>query len=174
MITFNPKKRGGGGGDLKGQKSFWGNVKHRPLEGAIPNIVAELMAVLFCSVLFSSVLFCSVLFCQLDNLVLINKIKEQLMAEKIRPPHLPTASAPSQQPGSAPPSQVEAIQHGIGKSHQMQVLQGHIPPHPDVALHARPASSSVTGAFTTTSCPPGSQSSAFSDACTPVPGERRF
>ncbi|KAJ6656779.1 hypothetical protein lerEdw1_003110 [Lerista edwardsae] len=26
---------------------------------------------------------------QLDNLVLINKIKEQLMAEKIRPPHLP-------------------------------------------------------------------------------------
>ncbi|XP_011811047.1 PREDICTED: zinc finger protein 362 [Colobus angolensis palliatus] len=35
---------------------------------------------------------------QLDNLVLINKIKEQLMAEKIRPPHLPPTSASSQQP----------------------------------------------------------------------------
>ncbi|XP_063798105.1 zinc finger protein 362 isoform X3 [Pseudophryne corroboree] len=34
---------------------------------------------------------------QLDNLVLINKIKEQLMAEKIRPPHLPPTSVPSQQ-----------------------------------------------------------------------------
>ncbi|TWW61960.1 Zinc finger protein 362 [Takifugu flavidus] len=82
---------------------------------------------------------------QLDNLVLINKIKEQLMAEKIRPPHLPTGPALSQQPGVAPPSQTDAIQHGIAKSQQIPVLHGHIPSHPDVALHARPASSSVTG-----------------------------
>ncbi|CAG07027.1 unnamed protein product, partial [Tetraodon nigroviridis] len=82
---------------------------------------------------------------QLDNLVLINKIKEQLMAEKIRPPHLPTASAPSQQPGSAPRCQVDALQHGTAKTQQLPVLHGHMPSHPDVALHARPASSSVTG-----------------------------
>lgn len=74
------------------------------------------------------------------------------MAEKIRAPHLPTASAPSQQPGSASPSQVDAIQHGIAKTQQLPVLHGHIPSHPDVALHARPASSSVTGVFMTTSC----------------------
>lgn len=73
------------------------------------------------------------------------------MAEKIRPPHLPPASAPSQQPGSAPPSQVDAIQHGIAKTQQMAVLHGHIPSHPDVVLHARPASSSVTGVFAATS-----------------------
>lgn len=75
------------------------------------------------------------------------------MAEKIRPPHLPPASAPSQQAGSAPPSQVDAIQHGIAKTQQMPVLHGHMPSHPDVALHARPASSSVTGVFRTTCCP---------------------
>ncbi|CAJ0964114.1 unnamed protein product [Ranitomeya imitator] len=43
-------------------------------------------------------------FSRLDNLVLINKIKEQLMAEKIRPPHLPPTSVPSQQPLLVPPS----------------------------------------------------------------------
>ncbi|XP_038552768.1 zinc finger protein 362a isoform X3 [Micropterus salmoides] len=79
---------------------------------------------------------------QLDNLVLINKIKEQLMAEKIRPPHLPTASAPSQQTLLAPPSQVDGGQHGMSKGQQMQI---HNPSQPDIALHARPASSSVTG-----------------------------
>uniref|UniRef100_A0A3B4ZTG6 Zinc finger protein 362-like n=1 Tax=Stegastes partitus TaxID=144197 RepID=A0A3B4ZTG6_9TELE len=82
---------------------------------------------------------------QLDNLVLINKIKEQLMAEKIRPPHLPPASAPSQQPLLAPPSQAEGGQHGMSKAQQMQALHSHSPSQPDIALHARPASSSVTG-----------------------------
>lgn len=73
------------------------------------------------------------------------------MAEKIRPPHLPTGPALSQQPRVAPPNQTDAIQHGIAKSQQIPVLQGHIPSHPDVALHARPASSSVTGRATTVS-----------------------
>uniref|UniRef100_A0A3Q1FDQ6 Zinc finger protein 362a n=1 Tax=Acanthochromis polyacanthus TaxID=80966 RepID=A0A3Q1FDQ6_9TELE len=82
---------------------------------------------------------------QLDNLVLINKIKEQLMAEKIRSPHLPPASTPSQQPLLAPPSQTEGGQHGMSKAQQMQVLHSHSPSQPDIALHARPASSSVTG-----------------------------
>uniref|UniRef100_A0A3P8S069 Zinc finger protein 362a n=1 Tax=Amphiprion percula TaxID=161767 RepID=A0A3P8S069_AMPPE len=82
---------------------------------------------------------------QLDNLVLINKIKEQLMAEKIRSPHLPPASTPSQQPLLAPASQTEGGQHGMSKAQQMQVLHSHSPSQPDIALHARPASSSVTG-----------------------------
>ncbi|XP_029357612.1 zinc finger protein 362a isoform X4 [Echeneis naucrates] len=82
---------------------------------------------------------------QLDNLVLINKIKEQLMAEKIRPPHLPAASAPSQQPLLPSPSQVESGLHGMSKAQQMQVLHSHSSSQPDIALHARPASSSVTG-----------------------------
>nr|XP_026654769.1 zinc finger protein 362 [Zonotrichia albicollis] len=47
---------------------------------------------------------------QLDNLVLINKIKEQLMAEKIRPPHLPPTSVASQQPLLVPPSPAESSQ----------------------------------------------------------------
>lgn len=97
--------------------------------------LTELMAVLLSQTLFSG--------CQLDNLVLINKIKEQLMAEKIRPPHPPTASAPSHQPLVAPPSHADSIQHGISKAQQMQVLHSHSPSQPDVALHAR--SSSVTG-----------------------------
>ena len=71
------------------------------------------------------------------------------MAEKIRPPHLPTASAPSQQPMVAPPSQADSVQHGMSKAQQMPVLHGHVPSQPDVALHARPASSSVTGTLTT-------------------------
>ncbi|XP_033940084.1 zinc finger protein 362a isoform X3 [Pseudochaenichthys georgianus] len=49
---------------------------------------------------------------QLDNLVLINKIKEQLMAEKIRPQHLPAASAPSQQPLLPPFIQADGSHHG--------------------------------------------------------------
>lgn len=83
--------------------------------------------------------------CQLDNLVLINKIKEQLMAEKIRPPHLPAASAPSQQPLLAPPGQVDSGQQGMTKAQQMHVLHNHSSSQPDIALHARPTSSSVTG-----------------------------
>lgn len=94
------------------------------------------------AVLLSQMLFPG---CQLDNLVLINKIKEQLMAEKIRPPHLPTASAPSQQPSLAPPSHADGSQHGMSKAQQMQVLHSHNTSQPDIALHARPASSSVTG-----------------------------
>ncbi|XP_071382462.1 zinc finger protein 362-like [Centroberyx affinis] len=84
---------------------------------------------------------------QLDNLVLINKIKEQLMAEKIRPPHLPATTVPSQQPLLIPPTQVEGGQHGMSlpKVQQMPGLHTHSPSQPDIALHARPASSSVTG-----------------------------
>ncbi|XP_072308728.1 zinc finger protein 362a [Eucyclogobius newberryi] len=81
---------------------------------------------------------------QLDNLVLINKIKEQLMAEKTRPPHLSPASEASQVSLLSPPTQVEG--HGTSKSQTLSsVLPGHGPPQPDIALHARPASSSVTG-----------------------------
>ena len=86
--------------------------------------------------------------CQLDNLVLINKIKEQLMAEKIRPPHLPASSSASQQPLVAAPSQAEGSQHGMTKAQQMPALQSNSPSQPDIALHARPASSSVTGTMT--------------------------
>ncbi|XP_036387510.1 zinc finger protein 362a [Megalops cyprinoides] len=84
---------------------------------------------------------------QLDNLVLINKIKEQLMAEKIRPPHLPPTSLPSQQPLLVPPSPSEGGQHGmpVPKVQQVQGLQSHSPSQPDIALHARPASSTVSG-----------------------------
>lgn len=72
------------------------------------------------------------------------------MAEKIRPPHLPAASAPSQQPLLASPSQAESGQHGMSKAQQMQVLHSHSSSQPDIALHARPASSSVTGTLTLT------------------------
>lgn len=102
--------------------------------------LTELMAVLLSQMLFSG--------CQLDNLVLINKIKEQLMAEKIRPPHPPTASAPSHQPLVAPPGHVDGIQHGMSKAQQMPVVHSHSQSQPDVALHARSASSSVTGTLT--------------------------
>lgn len=87
------------------------------------------------------------------------------MAEKIRSPHLPAASAPPQQPGAAPPGQADTVaQHGMAKGQQMPVLHGHIPSHPDVALHARPASSSVTG--TTASPSPNSGS----ECPPPTPG----
>ncbi|KAK3512804.1 hypothetical protein QTP70_025353 [Hemibagrus guttatus] len=84
---------------------------------------------------------------QLDNLVLINKIKEQLMAEKIRPPHLPPTSVQSQQPLLVPPTSVEGGTHSmaVSKLQQMPGLPPHSPTQPDVALHARPASSSVAG-----------------------------
>uniref|UniRef100_H2LGH8 Zinc finger protein 362a n=1 Tax=Oryzias latipes TaxID=8090 RepID=H2LGH8_ORYLA len=85
---------------------------------------------------------------QLDNLVLINKIKEQLMAEKIRQPHLPAASSASQQP-LLTPSQADGSQHGSSKAQQqMPALYSQSPSQPDIALHARPASSSVTGILT--------------------------
>uniref|UniRef100_A0A3B1J1U7 Zinc finger protein 362a n=1 Tax=Astyanax mexicanus TaxID=7994 RepID=A0A3B1J1U7_ASTMX len=82
---------------------------------------------------------------QLDNLVLINKIKEQLMAEKIRPPHLPSTSVPSQQPLLVPPTPSEGGQHSMPKLQQMPGLHPHSPTQPDIALHARPASSTVAG-----------------------------
>lgn len=70
------------------------------------------------------------------------------MAEKIRPPHLPSAPVPPQQPLLAAPSQTESGQHGASKAQHMQVLHSHSPSQPDIALHARPASSSVTGTLT--------------------------
>ncbi|XP_056398404.1 zinc finger protein 362 isoform X3 [Hyla sarda] len=84
---------------------------------------------------------------QLDNLVLINKIKEQLMAEKIRTPHLPPTSVPSQQPLLIPPSPAETSQSvmSLQKLQQVPGLHPQAVPQPDVALHARPATSSVTG-----------------------------
>ncbi|XP_046881106.1 zinc finger protein 362a isoform X6 [Hypomesus transpacificus] len=83
---------------------------------------------------------------QLDNLVLINKIKEQLMAEKIRPPHLPSTTVPSQQPLLVPATQTEGGQHGMPGPKVQQMgggLHSHSPSQPDIALHARPASSTV-------------------------------
>ena len=84
---------------------------------------------------------------QLDNLVLINKIKEQLMAEKIRPPHLPPMSASSQQPLLVPPAPAESSQAvmSLPKLQQVPGLHPQAVPQPDVALHARPATSTVTG-----------------------------
>ncbi|XP_073426222.1 zinc finger protein 362 isoform X2 [Dendrobates tinctorius] len=84
---------------------------------------------------------------QLDNLVLINKIKEQLMAEKIRPPHLPPTSVPSQQPLLIPPSPAETSQSvmSLQKLQQVPGLHPQAVPQPDVALHARPATSSIIG-----------------------------
>ncbi|XP_029630494.1 zinc finger protein 362 isoform X2 [Salmo trutta] len=46
---------------------------------------------------------------QMDNIVLINKIKEQLMAEKIRPPHLPPSTVPSQRQLLGNPTQTGRI-----------------------------------------------------------------
>ncbi|KAJ8371253.1 hypothetical protein SKAU_G00112810 [Synaphobranchus kaupii] len=85
---------------------------------------------------------------QLDNLVLINKIKEQLMAEKIRPPHLsPPTTVHSQQALLMSPSASESGQQvmSIPKLQQMSGLHPHSPSQPDIALHARPASSMVAG-----------------------------
>ena len=70
------------------------------------------------------------------------------MAEKIRPPHLPAASAASQQPLLAPPTQAEGGQHGMSKAQQIPALHSNNSSQPDIALHARPASSSVTGTLT--------------------------
>lgn len=68
------------------------------------------------------------------------------MAEKIRPPHLPTASAPSQQPLLPPSGHADGVQHGaMSKGQPMAVLHSHSPSQPDVAVHPRSASSSVTG-----------------------------
>ncbi|XP_047203731.1 zinc finger protein 362a isoform X3 [Girardinichthys multiradiatus] len=71
--------------------------------------------------------------------------QEQLMAEKIRPPQLPAASAASQQPLLSPSCQADGSQHGMSKAQQGSGLHSPSPSQPDIALHARPASSSVTG-----------------------------
>lgn len=69
------------------------------------------------------------------------------MAEKIRPPHLQPASVPSQQPLLVPSAGTDGGQHNIStpKLQQMPGLHAHGTSQPDIALHARPASSSVTG-----------------------------
>ncbi|KAG8536172.1 hypothetical protein GDO81_026983, partial [Engystomops pustulosus] len=68
------------------------------------------------------------------------------MAEKIRPPHLPPTSVPSQQPLLIPQSPAETSQSvmSLQKLQQVPGLHPQAVPQPDVALHARPATSSVT------------------------------
>ncbi|XP_062871638.1 zinc finger protein 362b [Trichomycterus rosablanca] len=82
---------------------------------------------------------------QLDNLVLIDKIKEQLMAEKIRPAHLPPTTVPSQQTllVALPPSEVTQHMMSVPKVQQVPSLQAHNSAQLDIALHARRASSSA-------------------------------
>uniref|UniRef100_A0A672M1Z1 Zinc finger protein 362-like n=1 Tax=Sinocyclocheilus grahami TaxID=75366 RepID=A0A672M1Z1_SINGR len=84
---------------------------------------------------------------QLDNLVLIDKIKEQLMAEKIRSPHLPPTTVSSQQTllVASPPSDGGQHVMSIPKLQQVPGLQSHNSSQPDIALHARPASSTIAG-----------------------------
>ncbi|PIO14049.1 hypothetical protein AB205_0011190 [Aquarana catesbeiana] len=69
------------------------------------------------------------------------------MAEKIRPPHLPPTSVPSQQSLLIPSSPAETSQSvmSLQKLQQVPGLHPQAVPQPDVALHARPATSSVTG-----------------------------
>ncbi|KAK3518557.1 hypothetical protein QTP70_001600 [Hemibagrus guttatus] len=105
---------------------------------------------------------------QLDNLVLIDKIKEQLMAEKIRPAHLPPTTVPSQQTllVASPPS--DAAQHmmQIPKLQQVPSLQAHNSSQPDIALHARPASSAVPGLVPTSRTDSQSTSQAMTSTTT--------
>lgn len=69
------------------------------------------------------------------------------MAEKIRPAHLPPTTVPSQQTLLVASQPSDAAQHmmPIPKLQQVPSLQAHNSTQPDVALHARPASSSVPG-----------------------------
>lgn len=72
------------------------------------------------------------------------------MAEKIRPLHLPPTSTPSQQPLLVPTSSPDgSAQHGLSVPKPQQVPGHHPQPQgsgqPDIALHARPASSSGPG-----------------------------
>ena len=69
------------------------------------------------------------------------------MAEKIRPPHLPPTSASSQQPLLVPPAPADSSQAvmSLPKLQQVPGLHPQAVPQPDVALHARPATSTVTG-----------------------------
>ncbi|CDQ77977.1 unnamed protein product [Oncorhynchus mykiss] len=94
---------------------------------------------------------------QMDNIVLINKIKEQLMAEKIRPPHLPPSTVPSPQQRLGNPTQTgggQQVQMSVQKLQQMQQgLHVHSSSQPDIALHTRTASSSVAGTLTAPTSP---------------------
>lgn len=74
------------------------------------------------------------------------------MAEKIRPLHLPPTSTPSQQPLLVPTSSSDGgAQHGLSvPKPQPQQVPGHHPQPQgsgpsDIALHARPVSSSGSG-----------------------------
>ncbi|XP_042199604.1 zinc finger protein 362 isoform X3 [Callorhinchus milii] len=88
---------------------------------------------------------------QLDNLMLINKIKEQLMAEKIRSPHMPPTTIPSQQPLLVPTTS-QSLQSQLAVLKPQQLTDIHTQsPQPDVALHARPATSSMSGHSISTS-----------------------
>ncbi|XP_054639361.1 zinc finger protein 362a isoform X1 [Dunckerocampus dactyliophorus] len=72
--------------------------------------------------------------------------QEQLMAEKIRAPHPPTTTLPSQHTLLTPPSQEDGGQHEMSKAQHTPGLNR--PSQGDVVLHAspaRPASSSLTG-----------------------------
>lgn len=76
------------------------------------------------------------------------------MAEKIRPLHLPPTSTPSQQPLLVPTSSPDgSAQHGMSVQKPQQVPGHHPQPQgsgqPDIALHARPASSSGPGTVIT-------------------------
>ena len=74
------------------------------------------------------------------------------MAEKIRPPHMPSTTVPSQQPLLVQTTQTEGGQHGMSGPKVQQMGGGlhshsHSPSQPDIALHARPASSTVAGSY---------------------------
>lgn len=69
------------------------------------------------------------------------------MAEKIRPTHLPPTTVPSQQTLLVASAPSDAVQHmmQLPKLQQVPSQQPHNSTQPDIALHARPASSSVPG-----------------------------
>lgn len=69
------------------------------------------------------------------------------MAEKIRPLHLPPTTVPSQQTllVTSPPSDGGQHVMSIPKLQQLPGLQAHNSSQPDIALHARPASSTIAG-----------------------------
>uniref|UniRef100_A0A8C6XYN7 Zinc finger protein 362 n=1 Tax=Naja naja TaxID=35670 RepID=A0A8C6XYN7_NAJNA len=107
---------------------------------------------------------------QLDNLVLINKIKEQLMAEKIRPHHLPPTSVSSQQPLLVP---LPVIKFTIGSHKSAPDFATSFSPRlPGLGLGSRtPAvstSESSTGTGTSTPSTPTSSSQSHLIASSPT------
>lgn len=78
------------------------------------------------------------------------------MAEKIRPPHLPPSTVPSQRQLLGNPTQTggQQVQMSVQKLQQMQqCLHVHSSSQPDIALHTRTASSSVAGTLTAPTSP---------------------